>query len=139
MNRILAKITLIAAAAAVPVTASAQAALEGHWENPKGSVIVSIGRAARIIAAWSIEASDKAKAMRARAGRQLHRHPHPPGMQPGRGRHFKGRLRPQAQHPHAPADVRLASVPTRWPVKGCVASRHVPLQGTALDPDQLSI
>ena len=44
MTRILAKIALVALAAAVPVTASAQAALEGHWKNPKGSVSVTVAR-----------------------------------------------------------------------------------------------
>ena len=47
MTRIFAKIALIALAAAVPVTASAQAALEGHWRNPKGSVIVKVAVPAR--------------------------------------------------------------------------------------------
>jgi len=44
MKRILAKIALVALAATVPVTASAQAALEGRWANPKRSVIVNVSR-----------------------------------------------------------------------------------------------
>jgi hypothetical protein len=40
MKKILAKLALIAVAAAVPVTASAQAALEGHCKNPMGCVVV---------------------------------------------------------------------------------------------------
>lgn len=44
MERIFARIALIALAAAVPVTASAQAALEGKWANPKRSVIVDVDR-----------------------------------------------------------------------------------------------
>ena len=40
MKHILAKTALALLATAVPVTASAQAALEGRWKNPKGSVIV---------------------------------------------------------------------------------------------------
>jgi uncharacterized protein (DUF2147 family) len=44
MKRILAKAALLLLAATVPVTASAQAALEGRWKNPKGSVIVNVTR-----------------------------------------------------------------------------------------------
>ena len=44
MNRILGTIALAFAAAAVPVTASAQAPLEGRWKNPRGSVIVNVAR-----------------------------------------------------------------------------------------------
>jgi uncharacterized protein (DUF2147 family) len=44
MQRILARIALMAVAATVPVTAAAQAALEGRWTNPKHSVIVSVER-----------------------------------------------------------------------------------------------
>jgi len=44
MTRILSKIALMLIAAAVPVHAKAQAALEGRWANPKHSVIVSVAR-----------------------------------------------------------------------------------------------
>lgn len=44
MKRILFKTALVLAAATVPVTAAAQAALEGKWANPKRSVIVSVAR-----------------------------------------------------------------------------------------------
>jgi len=44
MKRTLAKIALVAAAATVPVHATAQAALEGKWANPKHSVIVNVTR-----------------------------------------------------------------------------------------------
>jgi uncharacterized protein (DUF2147 family) len=43
MKKILLKAAFALAAATVPVTASAQAALEGHWRNPKGSVVVRVG------------------------------------------------------------------------------------------------
>ena len=42
MKRILTQILIVLAAAMVPVTASAQAALEGRWKNPKGSVVVNV-------------------------------------------------------------------------------------------------
>ncbi len=44
MKRFLAKIVLVLLALVVPMTASAQAALEGRWKNPKGSVIVNVER-----------------------------------------------------------------------------------------------
>jgi uncharacterized protein (DUF2147 family) len=44
MKRILAKTAFVLLAATVPVMASAQAALEGRWKNPKGSVIVNVAR-----------------------------------------------------------------------------------------------
>lgn len=44
MTRILTKLALVLIAAAVPVHAAAQAALEGRWANPKRSVIVSVAR-----------------------------------------------------------------------------------------------
>jgi uncharacterized protein (DUF2147 family) len=44
MTRFLTKIFLVLFAVTVPVTAQAQAALEGRWANPKHSVIVSVAR-----------------------------------------------------------------------------------------------
>lgn len=44
MKRFLAKIAIVLFALVVPMTASAQAALEGRWKNPKGSVIVNVER-----------------------------------------------------------------------------------------------
>ena len=44
MIRILTKALLVLTAIAVPVCASAQAALEGKWANPKKSVIVNVAK-----------------------------------------------------------------------------------------------
>src|SRR5215213_4444557 len=44
MTRILTSIALVLLAATVPVSAAAQAALEGRWANPKRSVIVNVAR-----------------------------------------------------------------------------------------------
>jgi uncharacterized protein (DUF2147 family) len=44
MKSIFARIALVAVAAAVPMTASAQASIEGRWANPKRSVIVNVSR-----------------------------------------------------------------------------------------------
>src|SRR5689334_10582595 len=44
MPRILTKAALILMAVTIPVGASAQAALEGKWANPKHSVIVNVAK-----------------------------------------------------------------------------------------------
>jgi uncharacterized protein (DUF2147 family) len=44
MKPILAKAALVLFAATVPVMASAQAAIEGKWANPKHSVVVNVSR-----------------------------------------------------------------------------------------------
>ena len=44
MKQIFAKAVLVLFAATVPVMASAHAAIEGKWANPKHSVVVSVGR-----------------------------------------------------------------------------------------------
>jgi len=44
MNRILTKVALVLLAIAAPVTASAQATIEGRWANPHHSVIVNVAR-----------------------------------------------------------------------------------------------
>jgi uncharacterized protein (DUF2147 family) len=44
MKQILARFALVAVATAVPVTAAAQATIEGRWANPKHSVIVNVER-----------------------------------------------------------------------------------------------
>jgi uncharacterized protein (DUF2147 family) len=44
MKAILAKAALVLLAVTVPVMASAQAAIEGKWANPKHSVVVSVSR-----------------------------------------------------------------------------------------------
>jgi uncharacterized protein (DUF2147 family) len=42
MKHILTRFATLALAITVPVTASAQAAIEGRWRNPKGSVVVRV-------------------------------------------------------------------------------------------------
>jgi uncharacterized protein (DUF2147 family) len=44
MKVILAKAAFVLLAATVPVTASAEAAIEGKWANPKHSVVVNVSR-----------------------------------------------------------------------------------------------
>ena len=62
MKRILVKTALFAFVAAVPFTASAQAALEGQWRNLKGSVTVKVVPCGKAWCANVVEATEKAKA-----------------------------------------------------------------------------
>jgi uncharacterized protein (DUF2147 family) len=120
MKKILAKLALIAVAAAVPVTASAQAALEGHWKNPKGSVVVRLTSCGDAYCGVVVEASEKAKATARKGGtpnligtRILS------GMKPAGGGTFKGLVFDPKRNIRAPATVRLLGSSTLV-VKGCV-------------------
>jgi uncharacterized protein (DUF2147 family) len=122
MTRIFAKIALIAVAAALPVTASAQAPLEGHWKNPKGSVVVRLSSCGDAYCGVVIEASDKAKASARRGGtptligtRILS------GMKPTGAGTFKGLVFDPKRNIRAPATVRLLG-PSTLVVKGCLIS-----------------
>ena len=122
MNRILAKIALIALAVAVPVTASAQAALEGHWRNPKGSVVVRVASCGDAYCGVVIEASDKAKATAKKGGtptligtRILS------GMKSTGNGTFKGQAFDPKRNIRAPATIRMVGASTLV-VKGCVLS-----------------
>jgi uncharacterized protein (DUF2147 family) len=122
MKQILAKAALILTAAAVPVNASAQAALEGHWKNPKGSVVVRVASCGDAYCGIVIEASDKAKATAKRGGtarlvgtRILS------GMKPVGDGIFKGQAFDPKRNIRAPATVRLVGSSTLV-VKGCLIS-----------------
>jgi uncharacterized protein (DUF2147 family) len=122
MNKILAKAALVLIACAVPVTASAQAALEGHWKNPKGSVVVRVASCGDAYCGVVVEASDKAKASARKGGtprligtRILS------GMKPAGNGTFRGQAFDPKRNIHAPATVRLLG-PSTLVVKGCVLS-----------------
>ena len=68
MKRILAKAGLLLLAAAMPVTASAQAALEGQWTNPKRSVVVKVAPCGDAYCGTVVRASPKAKANARKGG-----------------------------------------------------------------------
>jgi uncharacterized protein (DUF2147 family) len=122
MKQIVAKLALIALAAAVPVTASAQAALEGHWKNPKGSVVVRVASCGDAYCGVVVEASDKAKATARKGGT-----PNLIGtrilssMRPAGDGIFKGQAFDPKRNIRAPATVRLLG-PSTLVVKGCVLS-----------------
>ena len=122
MKQILAKLAFIAVAAAVPITASAQAALEGHWKNPKGSVVVRVTSCGAAYCGVVVEASEKAKATARKGGtpnligtRIL------TGMKPAGNGTFKGQAFDPKRNIRAPATIRLLGGSTLV-VKGCLIS-----------------
>ena len=119
MKRILAKVAIMALAAAVPVTASAQAALEGQWKNPKGSVVVRVSPCGPMWCGTVVDASAKAEASARKGGT-----PNLVGTRilsnvraAGEGR-FKGQVFDPKRNIRAPATIRLLG-PNALEVRGC--------------------
>lgn len=119
MKMISGRIALVALAAAVPVTASAQASIEGRWKNPKGSVVVRIMPCGNVYCGTVIDASEKAKANARRGGTQ-----HLVGTQilsgvrrAGDGT-FKGQAFDPKRNIRAPATIRQVG-PNAIDVRGC--------------------
>jgi len=122
MKRILVKLAFVIAAAAVPVAASAQAALEGHWKNPKGSVVVRVAACGDAYCGTVVQASDKAKATSRKGGtpnlvgtRILS------GMKPTGDGSFKGQAFDPKRNIRAPATIRLLGGSTLV-IRGCLIS-----------------
>lgn len=119
MKRILAYTALILFAAGVPVTAAAQAALEGQWRNPKGSVVVKVARCGSGYCGTVVQASEKARASARKGGT-----PHLIGtrilsnLRPtGKGT-FKGQAFDPKRNIRAPATIKLLG-PDTIEVRGC--------------------
>ena len=119
MKRILTKIALVALAATVPVTASAQAALEGHWKNGKGSVVVRVAPCGNAYCGTVVEASEKAKAGARKGGtsnligtRILS------NLRQAGDNVYKGQAFEPKRNIRAPATIRLIN-PNTLQVKGC--------------------
>ena len=117
MKWILAKTALILFAVAVP--ASAQAALEGKWRNPKGSVVVEVDRCGPTWCGTVVRASEKAKRSARKGGT-----PNLIGTrilsglrQVGNGT-FKGQAFDPKRNIRAPATIRLLG-PNAIEVRGC--------------------
>jgi uncharacterized protein (DUF2147 family) len=117
------KAILIAAAAsittALPVAAMAQSTLQGHWKNPKGSVIVRLGPCGSSICGTVINASEHAKETARNGGtpnligtRILS------GLRPTGDGTFKGQVFDPKRNLRAPATVRLEG-PDALEVRGC--------------------
>lgn len=120
MNRIFPAIVTCVALLAAPVAASAKAPLEGHWKNPKGSVVVRVAQCGASYCGTVIDASAKAKATAKKGGTpnligtRILSEVKPVGENSWRGRAFdpKRNLR-------APATIRLIG-PSTLSIKGCL-------------------
>jgi uncharacterized protein (DUF2147 family) len=119
MNRKLAKLMLALAAAALPVTASAEPALTGQWKNPKGSVVVRLTECGNAICGVVVNASEHAKETARKGGtpnlvgtRILS------GLRPTGDGTFKGQAFDPKRNIRAPATVRLLG-PNALSVEGC--------------------
>jgi len=111
---------ILGVAAAVPVTASAQAALEGRWKNPKGSVVVEIEACGNAYCGTVVNASEKAKASARKGGT-----PNLIGtrilsdVRPSGGGAYRGRAFEPKRNIRAPATIRVVGSSTLL-VKGCL-------------------
>ena len=103
------------------MTASAQAALEGHWKNPKGSVVVRVASCGDAYCGIVNEASDKAKATARKGARRLVGTRILSGMKPAGDGIFKGQVFDPKRNIRAPATVRLVGSSTLV-VRGCLIS-----------------
>jgi uncharacterized protein (DUF2147 family) len=119
MKQILSRIALVAIAAAVPFAASAQAAIEGRWVNPKGSVMVRVAPCGSAYCGTVVKASAKAQDSARKGGT-----PHLLGTQilsgvrdAGDGT-FKGQVFDPKRNIRAPATIRIVG-PNAIAVRGC--------------------
>jgi uncharacterized protein (DUF2147 family) len=120
MKHILAKTAFVLLAAAIPVTASAQAALEGHWRNPKGSVIVRVAPCGNAYCGTVVEASAKAKATARKGGTpNLIGTQILSGMRSDGDGGYKGQAFDPKRNIRAPATIRMVG-PDILVIKGCV-------------------
>ncbi len=120
MKPILAMTALLLAAAALPASASAKAALEGYWRNPKGSVTVKLAPCGDAWCGTVVDASAKAKATARKGGTpQLIGTRILSGVRPAGSGKYKGRAFDPKRNIHAPATLRLLG-PSTLVVKGCV-------------------
>jgi uncharacterized protein (DUF2147 family) len=109
----------------VPVTASAQAAIEGRWANPKRSVIVNVSRCGPAYCGTVVQASDKAKATARRGGTpNLIGTQILSGIRPNGSGAFTGRAFDPKRNLRAPATIRLVGSDILI-VKGCVLGGFV--------------
>ena len=108
MKQILTKAAFVLLLGAVPISASAQAALEGEWRNPKGSVTVRLGPCGNALCGVVVNATEKAKASARKGGtpnligtRILS------GLKATGAGTFKGQAFDPKRNIRAPATVRL--------------------------------
>ena len=89
MTRILTKTALVLLAVAIPVHAKAQAALEGRWKNPHGSVIVNVTRCGEAYCGTVSWATAKNREKGATPGKRVLSDLRPIGNGTYRGRAFE--------------------------------------------------
>jgi len=119
MKRILAKSALALLAAALPVTASAEAVLTGQWKNPKGSVVVRLTPCGNAFCGIVVNASEHARETARKGGtpnlvgtRILS------GLRRSGDGSFRGQVFDPKRNIHAPATVRMLG-PDALSVEGC--------------------
>jgi uncharacterized protein (DUF2147 family) len=112
-------LSMLALAMSLPSPASAQTPLEGHWKNPKGSVIVHLGPCGRTLCGTVVNASEHAKETARNGGtpnligtRILS------GLRPAGDGVFKGQVFDPKRNIHAPATVTLVG-PDALVIRGC--------------------
>jgi len=119
MKQILARTAFAILAASVSFTASAQAAIEGHWINPKGSVVVRVAPCGNVYCGTVIKASPKAQASARKGGT-----PHLigtqilTGLRPAGEDTFKGKVFDPKHNIRAPATIHLEG-DNALSVRGC--------------------
>jgi len=119
MKQILAKTALLFLALSMPFAASAQAAIEGHWVNPKGNVVVRVAPCGDAYCGTVIKASRHAQESARNGGT-----PHLigtqilTGLRPNGDGTFKGRVFDPKRNIRAPATIRLEGE-NAITVKGC--------------------
>ena len=120
MKRIFAKAALASLVLTVPASASAQEALEGHWKNARGRVVVKVTPCGSSWCGFVIDATDKAKAGARKGGtpnligtRIL------TGLRKTGDNTFRGQAFDPKRNVRVPATIRVLN-PTLLSVKGCV-------------------
>jgi uncharacterized protein (DUF2147 family) len=119
MKAILIRTAAMLSAAMLPFAASAQAPIEGHWKNPKGSVIVRLGPCGGSICGTVVNASEHAKETARNGGtpnligtRILS------GLRAAGDGTFRGQVFDPKRNIRAPATVTLVG-PDALVVRGC--------------------
>lgn len=123
MKQILVPIALAAGLIAAP--AGARAPLEGHWQNPKGSVVVRVAQCGDSYCGTVIDASAKAKATARKGGtaRLIGTRILSDVRPTGEGT-WKGRAFDPKRNIRAPATIRLLG-PSTLSIKGCVVGGFI--------------
>src|SRR5215212_10013954 len=119
MKQILSRAVFVLLATAVPITASAGAALEGQWRNVKGSVTVKVVPCGNALCANVVDATARAKAGARKGGtpnligtRIL------TGLRPTGAGTYKGLAFDPKRNIRVPATVRVLG-PNAIEVRGC--------------------